>query len=402
MEGCIFNFVLFPPCKHPKNSNISRSRGNKIDVSQLRGQLDALGVRITEVTSDGNCFFRALADQLEGNEEEHQKYRSMVVQHISEKREMFEPFIEDEVPFDEYCQSMEKDGTWAGHMELQAASLVLHTNICIHRNMSPRWYIRNFNDCRAHMIHLSYHDGEHYNSVRLKEDPSDGPARPIVIKADADLSVTSQQAKVASKSYQRSDRELTINPGVIKLVMAGSGCENAEKVEEILQLVNGDVDAAIEFLIAEQETEECPEKSYSLHCQENTSNGCDEIVNNEQQKEEPVEKTNKHDASNNSSKSTNDNSGLQASDKNIPRNKVCPCGSKKKYKACFSLTGDDVVSVTRQWTLERVEKKGNKEKKEFLMKGHWTWVHFVFDLRFEIIRFCCYRNRGTTTAITGT
>lgn len=46
---------------------------------------------------------------------------------------MFEPFIEDEVPFDEYCQSMQTDGTWAGHMELQAASLVTHSNICIHR-----------------------------------------------------------------------------------------------------------------------------------------------------------------------------------------------------------------------------------------------------------------------------
>lgn len=28
---------------------------------------------------------------------------------------------------------METDGTWAGHMELQAASLVTHSNICIHR-----------------------------------------------------------------------------------------------------------------------------------------------------------------------------------------------------------------------------------------------------------------------------
>lgn len=46
---------------------------------------------------------------------------------------MFEPFIEDDVPFDDYCKSMEKDGTWAGHMELQAASLVTHSNICIHR-----------------------------------------------------------------------------------------------------------------------------------------------------------------------------------------------------------------------------------------------------------------------------
>lgn len=51
-------------------------------------------------------------------------------------REMFEPFIEDDVPFDDYCQNMEKDGTWAGHMELQAASLVSRFNICIHR-VSP-------------------------------------------------------------------------------------------------------------------------------------------------------------------------------------------------------------------------------------------------------------------------
>lgn len=49
------------------------------------------------------------------------------------KREMFEPFIEDEVPFDDYCKSMGEDSTWAGHMELQAASLVTRCNICIHR-----------------------------------------------------------------------------------------------------------------------------------------------------------------------------------------------------------------------------------------------------------------------------
>ncbi|KDO79150.1 hypothetical protein CISIN_1g030016mg [Citrus sinensis] len=106
----------------------------------------------------------------------------MVVQYIVKNRETFEPFIEDDVPFDEYCQSMETDGTWAGHMELQAASLVTHSNICIHRHMSPRWYIRNFDYHEARMIHLSYHDGEHYNGVRLKEDSCIGSARPIIIK----------------------------------------------------------------------------------------------------------------------------------------------------------------------------------------------------------------------------
>jgi OTU domain-containing protein 3 len=52
---------------------------------------------------------------------------------MQEHREEFEPFVEDEVPFNEYCSAMREDGTWAGHMELQATSLVTGCNICIHQ-----------------------------------------------------------------------------------------------------------------------------------------------------------------------------------------------------------------------------------------------------------------------------
>ncbi|KAK7263161.1 hypothetical protein RJT34_30746 [Clitoria ternatea] len=390
-----------PPQKkqqHPQN----KKPGKQAESSQFQTQLDALGVCILEVTAYGNCFFRAIADQLEGNEEEHQKYRSMVVKHIADNREMFEPFIEDEVPFDEYCQSMGNDGTWAGHMELQAASLETRSNICIHRNMSPRWYIRNFDDRGVRMIHLSYHDGEHYNSVRLKDDPCDGPARPIIIKADADLSAPSHQKKVmTNKPRGRSDRE-TFEPGLIKLVMAGSGCENIEKVEQILEQVNGDIGAAIEFLIAEQETEECCAESDSLPSQASTY-GHDENENHKQHKED-IAKDTTNEESNNSSRKTNDNITLQPNDK-IPRNKVCPCGSKKKYKACCgSASGKQyakfVVFSLRELvslTLERATKKGSKGRRVFLLKpkylvimirGHLTWVHFVFELIIDKLILC--------------
>ncbi|KAI4327428.1 hypothetical protein L6164_019891 [Bauhinia variegata] len=352
--------------KHQKLSKKQpqiKKQGKQADTSQLRAQLDALGLRFVEVTADGNCFFRALADQLEGNEEEHQKYRSMVVQHILDNRDTFEPFIEDDVPFDEYCQSMEKDGTWAGHMELQAASLVTHCNMCIHRNMSPRWYIRNFDDRGARMVHLSYHDGEHYNSLRLKDDPCDGPARSIVIKADADLSATSQQAKVtANKSHPGAGREI-IQPGSIKVVMAGSGCEDAEKVEQTLVQVNGDVDAAIEFLIAEKGVEECSAKSDSLPCQEDTSYGGDEHEKYELRNKDAAEETTNNE-SNDSSRKTNDNSRLQPNDtKNIPRNKVCPCGSKKKYKACCgSASGKHPAKVLVNQAAD--SKRSKRERKQ--------------------------------------
>lgn len=56
------------------------------------------------------------------------------------------------------------------------------------------------------------------------------------LKADADLSAASHQAKsVASKS--KGLRTDFINAGSIKLVMAGSGCENAEKVEQVVYAI---------------------------------------------------------------------------------------------------------------------------------------------------------------------
>ncbi|KAI6695205.1 hypothetical protein NL676_022915 [Syzygium grande] len=267
-----------------------KKQGKQADTTQFRAQLDALGLKIVQVTADGNCFFRALAYQLEGNEDEHGKYRSMVVQYILKNREMFEPFIEDDVPFEEYCKTMDNDGTWAGHMELQAASLVTRSNICIHRNMSPRWYIRNFDQPGARMIHLSYHDEEHYNSVRLKEDTGDGPARPITIKADSNLSSSSRQAKAGSnKSKSGAGKDIT-DAGSIKLVMAGSGCENIEKVEQTLLQMYGDVDAAIEYLIAEQGIGDFSEETVRSPCNADASHGDDANGNSEEQREEPGKK----------------------------------------------------------------------------------------------------------------
>ena len=52
-------------------------------------------------------------------------------------------------------------------------------------------------------------------------------------KADADLSAPSYQSKVMdNKSRGQAYRE-TFQTGSIKLIMAGIGCENAEKVEQV-------------------------------------------------------------------------------------------------------------------------------------------------------------------------
>ncbi|XP_039155113.1 OVARIAN TUMOR DOMAIN-containing deubiquitinating enzyme 7-like isoform X2 [Eucalyptus grandis] len=288
----------------------------------------------------------------------------MVVQYILKNREMFEPFIEDDVPFEEYCKTMDNDGTWAGHMELQAASLVTRSNICIHQNMSPRWYISNFDQPGACMIHLSYHDEEHYNSVRLKEDTRDGPARPITIKADSNLSSSSCQAIAGSnKSKSGAGKDIT-DAGSIKLVMAGCGCENIEKVEQTLLQMDGDVDAAIEYLIAEQGIEDFAEETVWSPCNTDASHGDDANGNSEEQRKEPVEETYKENPPGSSAKRNHDGGSAQREDKEmqkIPRNEACPCGSKKKYRSCCGSGTGKISAISNDQALE--SRKSRKEKK---------------------------------------
>lgn len=90
----------------------------------------------------------------------------------------FEPFVEDDVSFDSYIEGMCQSSTWGGNMELQALSVVLEVNIRIHILGSPIWEIVNFDNTHK-SIHLSYHDGDHYNSVRSITDDTDQPAADI-------------------------------------------------------------------------------------------------------------------------------------------------------------------------------------------------------------------------------
>jgi OTU domain-containing protein 3 len=140
-------------------------------------QLAIHNLYIKDVAGDGNCLFRyisfrtqsyplsAISDQMDGTPERYDKYRQECVNFIESNRFDFEPFIEDDIPFDVYCLKMRKNATWGGNIEIQALSRHLGVNICIHQADLPRWEVNNWAK-GARQIHLSYHSGEHYASVR--------------------------------------------------------------------------------------------------------------------------------------------------------------------------------------------------------------------------------------------
>ncbi|KIZ06508.1 OTU domain-containing protein 3 [Monoraphidium neglectum] len=148
----------------------------------LERELAAVGLRVAKITADGNCLFRAVGDQTEGDEGRHTDLRQRACDLMVERREEFEPFVEDDQGFETYIKRMRKDGVWGGHMELQALSLLMGANVYVYQEGQPRWTVRNHPD-HAPSIHLSYHGGEHYNSVRLLDDYTRGPPRTITLGA---------------------------------------------------------------------------------------------------------------------------------------------------------------------------------------------------------------------------
>ena len=62
-----------------------------------------------EVRADGNCLFRAIADQLDGDQNNHDTYRQAIVEYIIKCKDDFAPFVEDDVDFETYVEQMKED-----------------------------------------------------------------------------------------------------------------------------------------------------------------------------------------------------------------------------------------------------------------------------------------------------
>ncbi|XAR74008.1 hypothetical protein NMG60_11008157 [Bertholletia excelsa] len=148
--------------------------------------------------------------------------------------------------------------------------------------------------------------------------------------------------------------------------MAGSGCEDANRVAQVLHQVGGDVDAATEFLIAEQGAEENSVESDKPPCEADTSHDDTESGSYKQENKESKDTLSTPEQSHDW-ESTGDAKISQLDEKKIPRNKACPCGSKKKYKACCgSVSGRSSpkfpVNQTVDYGKSRKERKQGKKR----------------------------------------
>ena len=68
----------------------------------LRRRLDGIGLRENEVDGDGNCQFRAIADQLYGSPDRYAEVRANIVEHLRSNSSRYSAFVPES--YDAYIE----------------------------------------------------------------------------------------------------------------------------------------------------------------------------------------------------------------------------------------------------------------------------------------------------------
>lgn len=231
------------------------------DLGRFQRQLRPQRLYVRDVAGDGNCLFRALSDQLHDSAAQHAQTRADVVAFIDAHRADFEPFVEDDEPFDRYVARMRRAGAWGGHLELQAASLCYRANIYVHQLGLPRWDIVNFSEPGARVLQLSYHDGQHWSSVRAVATATPREqARLAFLDGSSDDGSRSDDGSATEPDVPEASGASGASggPGAPAptreetIVMQQTGESDLEAVRRALRACGGDVDGAVTALVAQQ------------------------------------------------------------------------------------------------------------------------------------------------------
>jgi hypothetical protein len=99
-----------------------------IDHERLLERLTLYGLTARPVEGDGSCQFRAISDQLYGEQDHHALVRSMCIDQLLLTAERYRDYVIAET-YDSYVQRMSLPKEWGDHVTLQALSDALGVEI---------------------------------------------------------------------------------------------------------------------------------------------------------------------------------------------------------------------------------------------------------------------------------
>ncbi|CAM0904727.1 unnamed protein product [Alopecurus aequalis] len=146
------------PCYTSNYDDSEREHVFEHDLRRVKG------FEIRKMAEDGNCLFRAVADQVYGDPEAYDMARQMCVDYMERERDHFSQFMTE--GFTSYCKRKRRDKVYGNNIEIQAFAEMYNRPIHIYSySTEPINIFQGSYNTDVPPVRLSYHQGNHYNSV---------------------------------------------------------------------------------------------------------------------------------------------------------------------------------------------------------------------------------------------
>ncbi|KAI9154340.1 hypothetical protein LWI28_024648 [Acer negundo] len=160
------------------NGQIPDVNDATLDHERLSERLAAYGLAELQIEGDGNCQFRALADQLFRNPDYHKHVRKEIIKQLKRFKKLYEGYVP--MKYKTYVKQIKKSGEWGDHVTLQAAADRFGAKICLVTSFRDTCFIeimpKDKNPTRE--LWLSFWSEVHYNSIYASGDvPTRKPKR---------------------------------------------------------------------------------------------------------------------------------------------------------------------------------------------------------------------------------
>ncbi|CAJ1979125.1 unnamed protein product [Sphenostylis stenocarpa] len=146
------------PCLVSSYDDFERERQFEIDIRRAKGY------EVKKMMEDGNCLFRAVADQVYGDSDLYDLVRQMCIDYMERERDHFSQFITE--GFTSYCKRKRRDKVYGNNVEIQVMCEMYNRPIHIYSyTTEPINIFHGSYNTDTPPIRLSYHHGNHYNSL---------------------------------------------------------------------------------------------------------------------------------------------------------------------------------------------------------------------------------------------
>lgn len=141
-----------------------------LDHERLSERLTTYGLAELQIEGDGNCQFRALADQLFRNPDYHKHVRKEIIKQLKHFRKLYEGYVP--MNYKSYLRKIKKSGEWGDHVTLQAAADRFQAKICLVTSFRDTCYIEIIPKDKnpTTELWLSFWSEVHYNSLYATGD----------------------------------------------------------------------------------------------------------------------------------------------------------------------------------------------------------------------------------------